>query len=1084
MQVPTRFTVSPPSQQGDVYATEFVFSANFPFAFVSFTWDFGDGRSIYNEPTVRHTYNYPGIYTVSLSAWTSQGFLIKDSAEINVDYVYRDIISIDRLPNEYGLAGLPTEDPFVVSLTSARINEPIGIVLQALNTKSVPYEAVDSKWKNITPKWRFVDSETKQIIDGVYRIKTDPIYKDSKIVAVTGTASFYYIDDLSTITEEGNECPLLLVATLSTDHFTYPPETINYPYYSYANSDVTRAFINWQISPAVSTDLFVTENYISNVYPIKWSTIPIPILVSCKFDKQKLGEAFTNIPSDITSGDVLSYPKTNLYGSQYPLKLVLSGENGLISEEQYTVEVNDVSFTSSDAPLYFKSTDDENNIVNGYIFTTVTPLSPINDTVVVAASTVTVNELGDPTGFGFPVGFPVRPHVYVSHPKSGTINKITNTSYDEDLCSNIEYYASSGTLARGTFEILRTPILSSADLTNYTLSGSTAVYGMGFDPVRNRLYAADADDDKIYVFNSSSVLISSIDISSYTSSPYNVPSSISIDENSQMWVSLYGSQLLLKFDREFNLLLSAIPQAYTGSAIFSLSSDGAYGSAFVEPPTIETDSDNNVWTCYCHPLSSMLIKYDGETGQELINVSTIDFPVSSVPVSLSIDSLDNVWVACYDSNEIRCYSGFDGTLLYVIDEIVHPSYTALDRSGQIWFTHGYDKLSVRNTITHQMSTWKLDSINERLSSIDNAYTLTDTIDAFNLNEIWGGLTVDVFDTVWIIDSDRNNLYSFSVNSPDSYSKLRVFPSPTSDYVVLADPSVITTISLSAEIRSAQAAGDWSGNKWYQKYGRKFARHPIYGTSTPFKVYDLDESFQIAKVNEEFNTSKYYKNLALPEFLNKQDELFDTFLASVAGDGNPTKEDIGRIVYERIANFVQTHSDIDTAEIEQLKSFAKQMAVETNNHGENFPSEINRLLNLFSVNKHYLRGQINYEPNIIDNIGPIITETEMVTADTYIIMKDIIRDSFQEIYVDSLETGESVYPLSAIDIKGTKEPLFLNYTFFRYKPEIIGYKNNIINWNSDFTTFAYELSTNEDWYGEDGIIEIMFNNLLTKELFKS
>ena len=43
-------------------------------------------------------------------------------------------------------------------------------------------------------------------------------------------------------------------------------------------------------------------------------------------------------------------------------------------------------------------------------------------------------------------------------------------------------------------------------------------------------------------------------------------------------------------------------------------------------------------------------------------------------------------------------------------------------------------------------------------------------------------------------------------------------------------------------------------------------------------------------------------------------------------------------------------------------------------------------------------------------------------------------------------------------------------------------NNIINWDSAFTTLSYSLSTNEEWYGENGLVELSFNNLLTKQLF--
>ena len=1076
MQIPTKFTILPNSQQGDVYATDFVVSAKFPDSYVSFTWSFGDGTTFYNSPSASHRYNYPGIYSISLSAWTPEGFLIQDAGTINVDYVYRDAVVVDRLPSNYGIAGLPTPDTFLISVTSSKIDQPIGLVLQALNTNSIPHYAVSEKWKNITPKWRFVDATSNTTINEVLQLSTVPIYKGTEIVAVKGQASLYYIDDLASFGAGQNQCPLLLIASLSTQHFTYPPESLIYPYYGYSNSEITRAFINWQISPAITTDLFVTENYINGIYPIKWSNIPIPVMVTCKFDKNKLGGAFVSIPANIVEGDVLSYPKTNLHGSKSTLKLVLSSASGLVPENLYTVEVKDSSYSSSSAPLYFQAFDEQNNLTNGYVFTTITPLSPINETTVVAASTVSTNELIGPTEFNFPGGYPIRPHVYISHPKSGTINKISVTSFDEEECQDIKYYADTGTLAKGTFETLRTPILSSVDLSTYTLSGNTAVYGMGMDPIKNRLYACDADDDTVYVFDENSVMISAVDISAITGQVDNIPSYVSIDEYSNIWISLYGNQRLLKFDSDFNLLAEAVP---TTSLPLTA---GSSGNFFVEPPIVETNSNSDVWACYCHPVSSMLIKYDGNTGSQLLSVDSSVFPVSSVPVSLSIDPLDNVWVSCYDLNEIRCYNGNNGSLLYAFGGFLHPSYTAFDRYGRLWFTHGYNKLSVIDVLTTNLSSWEVRSVTQELCSISNSYTAADTNNALTRNEIWGGLIVDVFNNVWAVDSDYNNTYTFSVDSPESFTTIKLFPNPVSNYIVLGPANTFTTIPLSAEIRSAQAGGDWCGNKWYQKYTRKYATHPVYGISDPFKIYDLDDSFQITKVNEEFNTSKYFKDLALPEVLNQNELLFGEFLAAAVGNGIPNEEDIGRIVYERIANFVQTHSDFETAEIPQLLSFAKQLSVKANSYGYDFPNEVNRLLNLFSVNSHYLRGQVDYEPNINENIGSIITTSELISANTYIVMKDILLGTYQEVYVDVSPSGDSVYPLSSIDIEGTKQPLFDNYYFFRYKPAVLGYKNNIINWESDFTTLMYEVSTHEQWYGDDGIADIMFNNLLTKKLF--
>ena len=69
MATPTKFNIFPSSQKGDVYATEFTLTCKSPQLYNNFTWSLGDGTYYYNKFSVAHTYNFPGNYTVSLSAW-------------------------------------------------------------------------------------------------------------------------------------------------------------------------------------------------------------------------------------------------------------------------------------------------------------------------------------------------------------------------------------------------------------------------------------------------------------------------------------------------------------------------------------------------------------------------------------------------------------------------------------------------------------------------------------------------------------------------------------------------------------------------------------------------------------------------------------------------------------------------------------------------------------------------------------------------------------------------------------------------------------------------------------------------------
>jgi hypothetical protein len=241
-------------------------------------------------------------------------------------------------------------------------------------------------------------------------------------------------------------------------------------------------------------------------------------------------------------------------------------------------------------------------------------------------------------------------------------------------------------------------------------------------------------------------------------------------------------------------------------------------------------------------------------------------------------------------------------------------------------------------------------------------------------------------------------------------------------------------------------------------------------------------FTATKINNEFSCSNYFKQLALPEILQQNTKFFDNFLPALVGEGIPTTPDLGRSFYEKIANFVINHSDPDTAEINQLHSLAEQLNVPTKRYGVDFPSEINHYISLFSVPRKELMGVEKLDPDFATTIGRLLTLTDLITAGQYIYAKDRRSDRYQLVFTTRTSAQDLIYPLSAIDINGLREPLHQNYYFFEYKPSILGYTSNIINWNSEYTNLSRSLSSDENWFGEDQSLDLYFNNLLTKRLF--
>jgi hypothetical protein len=86
-------------------------------------------------------------------------------------------------------------------------------------------------------------------------------------------------------------------------------------------------------------------------------------------------------------------------------------------------------------------------------------------------------------------------------------------------------------------------------------------------------------------------------------------------------------------------------------------------------------------------------------------------------------------------------------------------------------------------------------------------------------------------------------------------------------------------------------------------------------------------------------------------------------------------------------------------------------------------------------------------------------------------------------VPPLSTGETIYSVSEFRGFNLIEPITVNYIFYRFIPTYTG-KNieNLIDWDSKYTTQTRTASTLEEWYGQGGALETAFRYLLTKNLF--
>ena len=605
------------------------------------------------------------------------------------------------------------------------------------------------------------------------------------------------------------------------------------------------------------------------------------------------------------------------------------------------------------------------------------------------------------------------------------------------------------------------------------------------------------------------------------------PAYVSLDKAYNIWVSLFNTVSVLKFDENFNFLFSVVPEniswqsrAWTNlpegidyqsaqfgseSANYPVTNLSAAGydnytdEFFLKPPVVETDQDNNCWVTYAHPLCSMLVKYSS-TGEIL---SEISLPVYSTPINLAINSQNNVWVANQHgssytytslSGDLQLYDSTTFQLLSSITGISRPSHLSIDRQNNLWFSHSQRRIGYLDTSSATLSMWTLELSGGFTPFVMSSATLLSGLQTFDelqneTDEDIGGLAVDVYNRVWVLDNLQNFAWVISATPLFEQAPIRAFkivPKNNIGYYVNIDTGTTYTETGDYYYRSAQATGDWTGNKWYQKYATAQAIQSLSlsGISNTFSIDDFVNRHQIRRVNESFNTSEYYKSLALPENLNTNPVLFDKFFAAAVGTGMlSANEDMGQVTFERIANFISNHADIDTCNIDQLLSYAEQTGVHASDYGTILPSEIRNFLDIASVPKNKLWGIKDNVPLTPQSIGEIYnTDTDYLTAGTKIYLRNKFDGSISLIPVPPL-LGQNIYPVTSFEGYGFVQPIVVNYLFYRYEPVYSGkYIENLVDWDSEYTTQQPTMSTVSEWYGDEGSVEMAFRYLLTKNLF--
>jgi len=648
----------------------------------------------------------------------------------------------------------------------------------------------------------------------------------------------------------------------------------------------------------------------------------------------------------------------------------------------------------------------------------------------------------------------------------------------------------------------------------YAIQVAPSGAGIGED---YQAWFADGSRDSLIKFTAEGVLLSSFTLSAY---PYinpntgikeyvnllnpilssAAPASITLDGENNLWFCLADAVSSIKIDGKSGYMLSNAYPDVTNICYF-LSGDyhlpflsGFAGENLVYPVSIDSDFNNDIWVSYTHPVCGFIAKYS-TYGSLLCVVPFI--PLHS-PAEIIIDRNKNVWVTAYNL-------AASGYTLSGRNDYVYKFNTRGDLSS------GYPISGfkfIHNATTDMFQNLWVAQDRDTITRIDGVNGSTSNYIAGSANSTSyigsiGGLASDTNDFLWILNNFDQKLYFIDTLAP----KVSSVNYLNSVDLILPGESPTNILSTFAE-RSFQAYGDWLGTRWINKrmIPTTLVR-TITGESNFFNILPLSGQYSISKVNENFDAAGFYKSLIFSEVLEDKFNLFNSFIGTIVGGITAQPYELGKTVYEKIANFVSNKSDIDKCNLDALISFCKELSIQFEQYNYPFPPQLTRLVNILSIKHSNLWGNRNrfnldfskkgtqFNDNYAKNRGSeLSTKTSYITAGYPVVAYETFSGLYSlvnSITIQGYSYGD-VIPLSSFNsswgwslvipgkLSGSRISDF--YKFYEFVDVYNdNYFNNIIDWESPFTTINFTNSSFKEWTKTNGIMDSLINYELTKGL---
>jgi len=1078
-------------------------------------WDFGDGTT-YTGSSATHFYTYPNIYNVNATIFDKDGDaqILSLGTPLTAKNVFPDLIYLHPINPEgysYFLQSGKPSNQIIVTRYNSWQNEKFSkendytINLYVSGSRS-DYVTLSSYYSNKYSHLRAyhgfvsisVDQDNFLQTKLVESTKTDSVSVyalpyTSALIDGDWSTKFefynYYVVGSSFVGSSGTNKNIDYVYFVDQKQSGRGPNAVDIIYASFDSKNfndfdiykngysgifesLDQGYMNLPYSAQVLKSVFnsaeylrITSNGIStegnnttvgnstsqvlypfDIYPIKWTNTKIPFVVTLKDLENysvKLYDNITNYHSGFFNGNINDINlKLLKYDTTSPDPIIIS----------------DVSFERNESvPTYRNST---------YFAGTLCTSTDVE----VAAISATLKIQDQPVPKNFPIyGFLAQS----GRPKVKRYEKLSVFDFCGTSQLEFEFQKNISTFTETT----------------------TANIHICFSPLKfldntkeSRVFILDADNEKIYKTDIVGNIVSTMSLSSMYYQPdiniapvensflnqYDAASPVwcCTDKHGNAYVTLADNTSAIKINYSTDIVSKIYVPPFENMELYQSimytdsSTMGFVGENTIIPSCIDVDADDNVFISYTHPLSNFICKYDNNG----VLLNEIYFNALEVPQEILIDANKNIWVGIENINSSSSVNSQRDDIIYFIDHVTFQKTKIRGIKGLGVMTIDSDQ---NLYVSHKTnSVVKIDAS----TKTKQEYVFGSTGDSdYYLKDI-GAIANDSSGELWIVNNVDGYLYF--IDNRNLNSPLSSYPSEKLKELNFRTPQNLQSLYY--------VLGDWTGFRWINKFIKTEIPEPriISGLSTYFNI--SKPTPVIAKYGEEFDYLTQIKSYILQESLFDKTVLLDDFIGQILGK-NENIDEIGKVIYEKISNFVSNNSDIETCNIQQLLSFADETGTDLNTYLYSYPPFIKRAMDILSIcqrklfgtpntyNRNFALSAYTYLPN--NNLGREI----YIDSDKFIAGKPIVTyELFSEEYklvtntiVPHYNYGDTV-PLSGVNyswgwglvtasIEQSGSDIKQYYKFYEHvQNQNLEIKDNIINFDSDFTTITPTQSSFRDW----------------------